>query len=114
FARKSKKNSITSGSIIFFGMLLTMPQLLPSIEFYTQSVRSSIFQRAEVIPWGYLPTLIAPDFFGNAVTRNDWFGHYAEWNGYLGVLPLFLGIFGLSEWKKHAVKFFFFLGIVAL
>ena len=49
-------------SAILIGLLFSFPQILPSIEAYLYSLRSSIFQKTEVIPWEYLPTLIAPDF----------------------------------------------------
>ncbi len=86
------------------GILLITPQILPSVEAFGQSVRSTSFGKGEVIPWQYLVTLLAPDFFGNPVTRNDWFGHYAEWAGFIGVAPLvfavaaFLGKKGSQEW----------------
>lgn len=99
---------------IAFGLLLSMPQLLPSIEFYLQSFRSDIFQKGEVIPFAYLPTLLSPDFFGNPVTRNDWFGHYAEWNGFIGVIPLLLAFYSLTLKNKSQSLFFFLVGIVAL
>ncbi|HVZ67429.1 MAG TPA: YfhO family protein [Patescibacteria group bacterium] len=95
---------------VLSGLLLSAPQLFPSIEFYFESVRSSIFIKTEVIPWGYLPTLIAPDFFGNPVTRNDWFGHYAEWNMYIGLIPLFLAFYSFSKKNKDTI----FFGIAAL
>ncbi|HVT01015.1 MAG TPA: YfhO family protein [Patescibacteria group bacterium] len=95
------------------GLLLSSPQLLPSIEFYFESVRSAIFIKTEVIPWSYLPTLIAPDFFGNPVTRNDWFGHYAEWNMYIGFVPLFLAIYSFSK-KNRDVIFFGVASLIVL
>jgi len=99
---------------IFFGILLSLPQLLPSIELYSKTLRSSLFQLQEAIPWQYFITFIAPDFFGNPVTRNDWFGHYAEWNGYIGVLPLILAIYGLTNKKKAQTYFLFISGILVL
>ncbi|MEK9178507.1 MAG: YfhO family protein, partial [Patescibacteria group bacterium] len=54
---------------ICFGLLLSMPQILPSIEAYSYSLRSEVFQKIEVIPFNYLPTFFAPAFFGNHVTR---------------------------------------------
>lgn len=99
---------------LFFGMLVTLPQLLPSLEFYSQSLRSGLYQRSEVIAWSYLPTLLAPDFFGNAVTRNDWFGHYAEWNGFIGTITLILAWYGVKAWKKSVVPFLLVGGVVAL
>lgn len=97
-----------------FGLLLAMPQILPSLEFYAQSVRSSLFQALEVIPWSYFPTLIIPDFFGNPVTRNDWFGHYAEWNGYIGVIGFILAIYALLSMRTKRVYFFFGSAIIVL
>jgi len=98
----------------FFGLLLSMPQLLPSIEFYSQSFRSDNFQKGEVIPFSYLPTLIAPDFFGNPVTRNDWLGHYAEWNGFIGVIPLMLAFYAVAIKKKKQIIFFLSSAIIAI
>lgn len=95
------------------GILLSLPQILPSIELYSHSVRSEIFQISEAIPIQYLITIIAPDFFGNPVTRNDWFGHYAEWAGFIGILPLFLAIFAIWKVRRKTIAFFASLGIVA-
>ncbi len=97
----------------FFGLLLIMPQILPSIELYLKSFRSSFFQ-TNGIPIGYLPSFLAPDFFGNPVTRNTWFGHYAEWNAYIGVLPLMLAVYSLLMIKKSRILFFFIIGLLSL
>lgn len=98
---------------ILTGIILSAPQLLPSIEAYTQAVRSSIFQKSEIIPWTYLPTLIAPDFFGNPVTRNDWLGHYAEWNAYIGLVPLILAVYSVWFKKKLNILFWLISGMIA-
>src|SRR5258708_7580630 len=98
---------------MLFGLLLSMPQLLPSIEFYQQSLRSGIFQTTESIPFGYLPTFLAPDFFGNPVTRNDWFGHYAEWNGYIGILPFMLALYAILR-KRASLVVYLCLTSIAL
>ncbi|MDP2649863.1 MAG: YfhO family protein [bacterium] len=98
---------------VFFGLLITMPQVLPSIELYFQSFRSSFFQTGG-IPIEYLPSFLAPDFFGNPVTRNTWFGNYAEWNAYIGVLPFMLAIYSLLNIKKHQVFFWFVFGIITI
>lgn len=99
---------------LLIGIFFSLPQLLPSFEFYTQSLRSGLYQKIESIPWQYMPTLIAPDFFGNPVTRNDWYGHYAEWNGYIGTFALFLTFLGLRAWKKSPVNFFGIVGVISL
>lgn len=90
---------------LIFGVLVSSDQLFITYEAFTQTVRSSSFIKGEIIPWAYLITLFAPDFYGNPVTRNDWFGHYAEWGGFIGVIPLFLSIFVIKSKEKN--KFFF-------
>jgi len=97
-----------------FGLLLSLPQILPSIQLYSESIRSEIFQISEAIPFQYLITIISPDFFGNPVTRNDWFGHYAEWAGFIGILPLLLAIFAIWKIHRKIVVFFVGLGIFSL
>ncbi|HXS14530.1 MAG TPA: hypothetical protein VN711_00155, partial [Candidatus Saccharimonadales bacterium] len=111
---RSFRKGILAYLYILFGMLICLPQILPSLEFYTQSLRSGIYQRSEVIPWGYLSTLLAPDFFGNPTTRNDWFGHYAEWNGFIGTIVFLLSLYGIRAWKKGIVPFLFVGGLLAL
>ena len=101
-------------SFILFGFLLSLPQLLPSIEFYLQSLRSTVFLKGEAIPWQYISTFLAPDFLGNPVTRNDWFGHYAEWNGYIGVLPLMFAVYSIISKKKVQTFFLLIIGVFAL
>lgn len=83
---------------IFFlilGFSLAAVQLLPTLELHQLSSRSQAYGIGEIVPWKYWPTTLAPDFFGNPVTRNDWFGHYAEWASFAGVIPLLLAIFSL-------------------
>lgn len=97
-----------------FGIFLSLPQILPSFELYSQSLRSGIFQKTEVIPWGYVATFLAPDFFGNPVTRNDWFGHYAEWNAYIGLFPLILCFYAVFNKKNKYILFFMLTAVFAI
>jgi hypothetical protein len=106
---KDKKPFLSMLMYLFAGLLFTLPQVLPTMESYLQSLRSTIFIKAEAIPWGYLPTFLAPDFFGNPVTRNDWFGHYAEWNAYIGLMPLMLGVYALSLVRKNKYVLYFLI-----
>ena len=99
---------------IFCGLFISLLQVLPSIELYLQSLRSGIFEKLEAIPFGYLPTFIAPDFLGNPVTRNDWFGHYAEWNAYIGILPLMLAFFAVLRNRTRQVWFFIILSLISV
>lgn len=110
------KNLATLGFGAAIGLLLSLPQIFPAIQFYNQSIRSDLFGKGgEVIPWNYLITFISPDFFGNPVTRNDWFGHYAEWAGFVGVVPILLAIIALVNIRnsKH-VQFWGVFGLIAL
>lgn len=108
--------TILSGFLlIVLGILIASVQLFPSIAFYAQSLRSTLFIRPEIIPWQHFLTNFAPDFFGNPVTRNDWFGHYAEWNSYIGVLPFVFSLFSLTLWRRNRfVRFFSLSALVAL
>ena len=99
FQTKNIQNTFYLAFVAFIGFFLSLPQLLPSIELYSQTLRSTLFQKGEIIPWGYLSTFVAPDFLGNPVTRNDWFGHYAEWNGYIGLVPLMLAFYSIMNRK---------------
>jgi hypothetical protein len=95
------------------GFVIALAQILPSIQFYLESTRSGIFLNQGGIPLFYLVNLFAPDFFGNPVTRNDWFGYYAEWASFVGIIPLFLALLAFSI-KNKKVIFFFLLGLVSL
>ena len=107
------KTTITAFLSILSGVLISAPQLLPSMEFYENAVRSAIFMKIEVIPWSYLPSFIAPDFFGNPVTRNDWFGHYAEWNAYAGLIPIVLAIYTIGK-KNAYITFFILMAVITI
>ncbi len=106
FLYKNNKSAISLFLFFLLGILIALPQLLPSFYVYTQSFRSSAFSKGEIIPFQYLITIFAPDFFGNPVTRNDWFGHYAEWSSYIGVLPLLLAVYSLIGKKSKQICFF--------
>lgn len=96
-----------------FGILMSLPQILPSLEFYLQSLRSGIYQAVEVIPWTYLLTFLAPDFLGNPVTRNDWFGHYAEWNSYIGIMPLLIALYSITNIKNKQTFFWIIIAVLS-
>lgn len=96
------------------GVLIASPQILLTLDAYTASTRSASFMKGEVIPWRYLITLFSPDFYGNPVTRNDWFGHYAEWASYVGIVPLLLAVFAVIRKLKGYIRFFAVLGCFSL
>lgn len=112
-AKEIKKTFALLGAILL-GVIFSSPQILPSINLYMQSFRSNLFITVETIPSNYLVTIISPDFFGNPVTRNDWFGHYAEWAGFIGIWPLILGIFAVFKAKDKRILYFAAMGIISL
>lgn len=111
---KTNKGSLFLLLLYFIsGILLTMPQVIPSIELYLNSVRSELFITEGGIPLQYLVTIFSPDFFGNPVTRNDWVGNYAEWASFIGIIPLLLAIF--ATFKRQKITFFFLIaGVTTL
>lgn len=110
---KNKKLFGFTFASVILGLMISSPQLFPSIEFYLNSPRETIYSISEIIPWTYIASFFAPDFFGNPVTRNDWFGHYAEWNAYVGLIPLLLGFYALRK-KDSYVYFFALISFVVL
>lgn len=111
--RKWKHGAVIAGSLVA-GIFLAMPQLTLAYHAFQNSVRSIGVSRGEIIPWSYLITFVAPDFFGNPVTRNDWFGHYAEWGGFIGVIPLVLSAFAFVRKKTTGTWFFITLSVGAV
>src|SRR3989344_35144 len=114
YQTKDKKQTVLSFTFIFLGLLLSSPQLLPSIELYLNAPRSGIFQKLEAIPLSHLATIFAPDFFGNPVTRNNPIGHYSEWSSYVGIIPLFFAVYVMLRSKRKLVIFFLLTGIGSL
>ena len=99
---------------VLLGVLLVSVQILPTFEFYRLSIRSKALGISEIIPWHYLVTILVPDFYGNPVTRNDWFGHYAEWSSFAGVIPFILALFVVFRKRKPVVFYFAILGLFSL
>ncbi len=102
-----------------FSVILTIPlvaiQLLPTWEFYELSGRfwvKNTVTNIGILP-SYLITLLAPDFYGNPVTRNDWRGTYAEWSGYAGLVTLILAV-TVSSFLRSRKKIWPFLAISVL
>lgn len=95
--------------------LLTLWQLLPTIEFLHHSLRTAYTfdQLSErLIPVVNLITIIIPDFFGNPATRNYWLsGTYIERSSYIGIVSFVFALFAL--YAKNLPKRFFFVAAVA-
>ena len=119
-AYSSKKISIIKSIIFILGLafpvILSLFQLLPTLELFSYSTRGSysIEQIGRLLnPVWYAITVVAPDFFGNPATRNYWFdGTYIERVSYFGLIPFVFAIFAiLSLFKKTEVKIFSILFI---
>ncbi len=103
------------------GFLLAAPQLLPTMELASLSHRGNGAPTAEgyhaysalSVPAGNLIRLLVPDFYGNPTQGNYWgTGEYAEFCGYLGMLPLLLLPFAFKgNGRRNAL---FFASILAL
>lgn len=113
-SKKSGKLGMALTMPLVAGILVAMPQILLGLRSFMLSTRSGGVLKGEVIPWKYLLTLIAPDFYGNPVTRNDWFGHYAEWAGFIGTVPLVLSLYAIVRKKTSESWFFITLAILSL
>lgn len=126
---KNSRASLLTGSFYILGILISLLQILPTLELYKLAARSELFSNAGAIPLHYLITMIAPDFYGNPVTRNDWIGYYAEWASFIGIIPFTfanVGVFLSFLSKRSASKdislrqdqarifFFFIAGLVCL
>lgn len=111
FLTKRMREGIELVVAVVLGLMLSTPQILPSLEAYNLSVRSELFTQGGGIAWQYLVTVFAPDFYGNPVTRNDWFGYYAEWASYIGVVPLLLAVYAIIRRAKYTG---FFLGLAVI
>ncbi len=82
-------------SLFFLPLLFAAPQIFPSIQVYSESARNLVdgrsWAKAFLIHPSGLLTFLAPDFFGNPVTRNSWGDFsYVEMQGYIGIVTLIL------------------------
>lgn len=114
YETRNIKTGVSLLVFMFAGLLLALPQIWLTYTQFTQTVRSVSFGKGEVIPWAYLLTIVFPDFYGNPVTRNDWFGHYAEWASYIGVIPLLFTAYSLFLKKKGIAIFYWIAAAVTL
>lgn len=96
--------------IFILPILLSLVQLIPTIELLFQSARTSYSNASFLnllIPSFHAITIFVPDFFGNPATRNYWLnGTYIERVMYIGVIPLLFIVYAL--FKKQSVQFWFF------
>ena len=98
--------------------IITAVQWIPTLQFISLSARGidqTYLSTGWFIPAQHLIQFIFPDFFGNPATLNYWgVWNYAEFVGYIGIIPLSLFIFALFFSKKKERYFFLGALIIAL
>lgn len=103
---------------LLLGILIAAVQILPSLEFINLSARSVDQgyypgRKDWFVPMQNLIQLVVPDFFGNPATYNYWgIWNYAEFVGFVGIIPLTLAIYGLTA-KSGSRSFFIACGLIA-
>ncbi len=104
---------------LILGVLLSLPQLLPSIELFRNSVRTDDIYIQEyfygIMNWEKIVTFLWPDFFGNVVTRNYWgkFGFH-EYLAFAGSITLLFATYSFLVKRKTYETFFWILLLVSL
>ncbi len=99
---------------------LFMFQFLPTIRFIELSGReldqANWMKAGWFIPWQHLIQFLVPDFFGNPATGNYWgVWNYAEFIGYIGIIPLILAFSAMFFRHDRKTLFFgslFFLSLI--
>lgn len=90
---------------ISFFVVVTMLQWVPLMKSLLASARltESVWDKPGFfIPWEHLIQFFVPDFFGNPATMNYWgTWNWAEFVGYVGIVPIFFAaIATTSNWKQ--------------
>lgn len=118
-----KKSRLKLFSLFFISYLLffliTAVQWLPTWELIKLSAREidqiQLNQPGWFIPWQHLVQFLAPDFFGNPTTLNYWgIWNYAEFVGYLGVIPLIFAFYAIFWRRDKKTIFFISLFLISL
>lgn len=120
--QNSKKIKLLLPFAVFYLLfvVVTAIQWFPTMQFILQSARDTdqiLWQKEGwFIPWQNLIQFVSPDFFGNPATLNYWgIWNYAEFVGYIGVLPFIFSIYGLFFRRDKKTFFFgtlFFLSLI--
>lgn len=92
-------------------LIFTAIQWMPTLQLISVSARNidqaNWNKEGWFIPWQNLIQFIAPDFFGNPTTLNYWgVWNYAEFVGYIGIVPLMFSIYVLI-YRRDKITYFF-------
>ena len=118
---RDKKSFINFLILFLVFFVLSLPQLIPTLQFIILSARNLDLPGWQTnpgwfIPWQNLIQFLAPDFFGNPATLN-YYGiwNYGEFIGYIGIFPLIMAFFALFFRRDKKTLFFgtaFFLSLI--
>lgn len=122
FLVKLKSTKFAKGSLIIIAgfilaIVISSPQIFPSLEFINLSSRQidqnySPGRSDWFIPPQNLIQLLAPDFFGNPATYNYWgIWNYAEFASFIGIVPLSFALLALFKKERQTL---FFIGLAVL
>lgn len=100
-------------------IFITSIQWWPTLQLILKSARDidqgSWTKEGWFIPWQNLIQFVAPDFFGNPATNNYWgIWNYAEFIGYIGMLPLIFALYSIFYVRNKTVIFYGLLSIGSL
>lgn len=97
-------------------LLLAGVQLAPTAEFILHSARTQDLSGVEgFLPYKHLVMFLVPDFFGNPATGNYWGEwNYLEFNGYVGIIPLWFALHALFFVRNKIVRFFCIASLASL
>jgi len=92
-------------------LILISVQLIPALQFIGLSARNidvgGINAQGWFIPYQHLIQFVAPDYFGNPATLNYWgTWNYGELVGYVGLVPLILGLYAMYFRRDKKTLFF--------
>jgi len=93
-------------------LLLSAIQIIPSIEAFYESARSSSsiesVLETYLLPLRYYIRVLAPDIFGNPATYN-YFGQgfYHESIFYIGIIPLVFAVLAFIKYRTNKIVLFF-------
>lgn len=114
-----RREVFKKGLLIFvLGTLIAAPQVLPTVELYSSSIREGDNYRDinfGIVPWSKLILFFAPDLYGNPATLN-WRGgeYYYQSLAYVGVATLILAFFAILFSKKKDAPFFSLALLISL
>ncbi len=117
---KQKRKKFIFFFTIFYLLfiILSLPQWWPTLRLIKLSARAIDLDWQKpgwFLPWQHLTQLLAPDFFGNPTTMNYWGEwNYAEFVGFIGVIPLVLSFLAIISHHRREIIFFSLVTLLGL